>query len=124
VLAQFSLRLPGGRIAPAEARRCLRRFHDELEPELAQIVSLLVSELVSNAVTHGGDGLVFVDADVSASAVRVEVEDGGPGFTPPAGGPVPSRGNGFGLYLVDEIADRWGVETTGRGNRVWFELDL
>lgn len=123
MLAQFSLRLPGGHIAPAEARRYLRRFHDDLDPELAQIVSLLVSELVSNAVTHGGDGLVYVDADVTPSSVRVEVEDGGSGFTPPAGGPVPSRGSGYGLYLLDEMADRWGVEPTGRGSRVWFELD-
>jgi hypothetical protein len=29
----------------------------------------------------------------------------------------------MGLFLVEQISDRWGVEDAGAGaNRVWFEL--
>ena len=39
--------------------------------------------------------------------------------------PIPSEGNetgGWGLFLVDQIADRWGVERTMSGSCVWFKL--
>jgi anti-sigma regulatory factor (Ser/Thr protein kinase) len=126
VVDQFSLRLAGGRDAPAEARRYLRRFHGDLDPELFQVLSLLVSELVTNCVRHaraGSGSLILLDAELRPSAVRVEVEDGGPGFRPRAARPDPARGRGFGLYLVDELTDRWGVRATGNGARVWFEID-
>ena len=53
--------------------------------------------------------------------MRVEVTDAGPGFDP-AHRPEPSEAGGWGLRLVDAMADRWGVEVTPLV-RVWFELD-
>jgi anti-sigma regulatory factor (Ser/Thr protein kinase) len=92
---------------------------------LRQSVYLLVSELVTNAVKFGGSdesGTVRVRLSSSPSFVRVEVIDEGPGFQPgvrEGGNPL---AEGFGLSLVDELADRWGVDAE-RGARVWFEID-
>ena len=88
-------------------------------------VRLLVSELVTNAVRHAnlasGDviGLVI---EVAEQKLRVEVHDAGGGFIPSTPAPDPARPSGWGLYLVAELADRWGVDSNER-TLVWFELD-
>jgi anti-sigma regulatory factor (Ser/Thr protein kinase) len=94
-----------------------------LSADLDHTVALLTSELVSNAVRHGGthdpaERIVF-HARLSEDHVRVEVADHGPGFDPE----VRHDTAGFGLRLVDKLATRWGVERTARGCRVWFEVD-
>jgi hypothetical protein len=61
-------------------------------------------------------------ARVDAQIIRVEVTDNGSGFVPNRRGPSLS-GSGFGLFLVDKEAVRWGVDEIG-GNRVWFEVAL
>ena len=58
---------------------------------------------------------------LSHDAVRVEVVDQGSGFTAPPRDRTP-HGGGYGLYIVDRQAARWGVDRVG-GTRVWFELD-
>jgi hypothetical protein len=50
----------------------------------------------------------------------VDVTDHGDGFAAPAA-PTPGRASGWGLFMVDRLADRWGVDTEGT-TRVWFEL--
>jgi hypothetical protein len=52
----------------------------------------------------------------------VEVVDPGTHFespAPPTGG---SASGGWGLFLVDQIAERWGVCPASAGTCVWFEL--
>ena len=119
----LELTLEVRRDAPARARTALGGFNGSLS-ELRQPVRLLVSELVTNAVQHGGTGAeraVQVRLEARRDRVRVEVRDQGPGFEPPGehGDPL---ADGFGLALVDELADRWGVER-GPGANVWFEID-
>jgi anti-sigma regulatory factor (Ser/Thr protein kinase) len=77
-----------------------------------------VSELVSNALLHGrGQPLMSVEA--SNGALLVEVHDDGPA-TDLVYSPV---NNGFGVRLVDVLADSWGVRATrGEGKTIWFEL--
>jgi anti-sigma regulatory factor (Ser/Thr protein kinase) len=85
---------------------------------------LLVSELVTNSVRHvtGSPQPVELAVWIGARAIRVEVRDGGTGFEP--GKPEPRGADGgFGLFLVERMASRWGVDTQD-GTRVWFELDL
>jgi anti-sigma regulatory factor (Ser/Thr protein kinase) len=85
---------------------------------------LLVSELVTNSVRHvaGSPQPVELAVRIGAREIRVEVRDGGAGFEP--GKPEPRGADGgFGLYLVERMASRWGVDTQD-GTRVWFELDL
>jgi anti-sigma regulatory factor (Ser/Thr protein kinase) len=93
-----------------------------LTAELDHTVSLLASELVGNAVRHadqGPDQKIVFFARVSEDHVHVEVADHGVGFDPE----VRHSTAGFGLRLVDKLATRWGVEHSGKGCRVWFDVD-
>lgn len=122
-MEELSLRLPATREGPALARRALKSM-PSMEGDVLDRTLLLVSELVTNGVRHGGPGriglhVVRADDDV----VRVEVVDTGEGFVPHPGvraQPTPEPG-GWGLVLVDRLADRWGVETDHE-TMVWFEL--
>jgi signal transduction histidine kinase len=122
VVAELSVQIVGGPGAPAEAREALRRFHPELPVNLMQVVVLLASELVANAVRHAGTQLVAMRFSVLSDLVRVEVHDEGPGFIPAVPEENPGPKGGWGLRLVDELADRWGV-VDAEGGRVWFEID-
>ena len=84
-------------------------------------VRLLVSELVTNAVRHAnlatGDVIELV-VELADHKLRVEVHDPGGGFVPSAPSPDPARPSGWGLYLVAELADRWGVDSDDEHARV------
>jgi anti-sigma regulatory factor (Ser/Thr protein kinase) len=88
---------------------------------------LLTSEIVTNALRHGGlrsRDTISVAVDVSPRKVRVEVADRGPGFDPEAlVEPSPEKVGGWGLALVKQLADAWGV-IRNEPNFVWFELSL
>lgn len=106
----------------AEARS---RVCEAIEPQLGDGMSdtlkLLVSEVVTNAVRHGSHQEPLEVHATWNSVVRVEVCDHGAGFTPaPRLGAVDEPG-GFGLYLVGQLADSWGVETND-GTTVWFVI--
>lgn len=120
----LELTLGIGRDAPARARTALGGLNGSLG-DLRQPVRLLVSELVTNAVQHGGarsGTTVQVRLESFCDHVRVEVRDQGPGFETPAVEMPDPPAAGFGLALVDELTDRWGVEP-GDGALVWFEID-
>ena len=88
--------------------------------------TLLVSELVTNAVRHApraGSPEVELRLKVDGERIRVVVSDPGGGFVATPRLPTASESSGWGLYLVDRIADRWGVISKDR-NEVWFELDV
>jgi PAS domain S-box-containing protein len=95
-----------------------------LRPSALEGATLLVSELTSNAVRHGprrpGDDVVL-RIGLRDDVLRVEVTDEGGGFEPPPPTGVLVAG-GWGLVLVDRVADRWGVEG-GAPTTVWFEID-
>jgi serine/threonine-protein kinase RsbW len=109
--------------AAAEARHALAGL--ALTDGRERDVRLLVSELVTNAVRHAnlapGDVILLV-VDLEDNVLRVEVHDPGGGFVPRAPAPDPTRPSGWGLYLVEELADRWGVDSDDR-TLVWFEVD-
>ena len=88
---------------------------------------LLTSEIVTNAVRHAGlaqEDTIGVAVDVSERRVRVEVADDGPGFDPSdLPEPSPERVGGWGLTLVKQLSDRWGV-IRNEPNHVWFEVSL
>jgi len=111
--------------AAAAAREALRDGNGMLPPAIRDDVLLLVSELVTNAVRHAGAGPerpLQVQLLRGPRWVVVAVADQGPGFTWHPGPPTANESGGWGLFLVDQIADRWGVECTTSGARVWFEI--
>lgn len=84
---------------------------------------LLLSELLTNAVRHGGGARAGVSMRlaVAAACVRGEIADGGRGFeTASVAGPRDD--GGYGLMIVDGAASRWGASRTD-GHCVWFEID-
>jgi serine/threonine-protein kinase RsbW len=118
-------RLPVAPEAAAEARHALDPLSGALPDGRMRDVQLLVSELVTNAVRHAnlaaGDVIDLV-IELADHTLRVEVHDPGGGFVPSAPSPDPARPSGWGLYLVAELADRWGVHSDDE-TLVWFELD-
>jgi len=98
-------------------------FAGRVGDETLENLRLLVSELVTNAYRHGGLGAgqqIELRAWVRHGRIRVEVVDPGSGFRRPRE-PTPTEDSGWGLYLVEHIADRWGVDAGGT-TCVWFEL--
>jgi anti-sigma regulatory factor (Ser/Thr protein kinase) len=85
---------------------------------------LLVSELVANSVRHASAHDLSLLAVVAGPAVWLEVSDDGPGFDvdPAMRKGAHSDVSGWGLFLVERLADRWGVQREGDATRVWFEL--
>jgi serine/threonine-protein kinase RsbW len=111
--------------AASEARHALDRFTEHISGDHMRDVRLLVSELVTNAVRHANladSDVIGLVVEVVDESLRVEVHDPGGGFVPSAPSPDPVRPSGWGLYLVAELADRWGVDSEDR-TLVWFEFD-
>ena len=114
-------------VAVADARRYVRdRLEGFLGPRRLAEAELLTSELVTNAVRHArlkeGDP-ICLDVDVDTDMVHVAVVDGGTGFD--FGKLFEERGDhrgGWGLFLVDKVSDRWGIDATPP-HSVWFEID-
>lgn len=110
----------------ASAPRLARRFLGEVleafgRADLVDAGTLLVSELVTNAVLHG-DAPLRVSVEPAPSHVRVAVSDAGEG-RPEVVHAEPAATSGRGILLVEEVADRWGVDELPSGGKiVWFDL--
>jgi anti-sigma regulatory factor (Ser/Thr protein kinase) len=99
------------------ARRLLNGHTTSLGAQQRQEAALMVSELVTNAVVHGV-GAISLRIDVEADAVRVEVADEGSVAVAPR--PEPGAHGGWGLRIVAQLADDWGV--LEGSTKVWFRL--
>lgn len=99
----------------------------EVDAPTRNVVELLTSELVTNAVRHGSSDpheSILVAAECLDGTVHVKVcDEGGLGFVerPADGGELMEPG-GNGLVLLDTLATRWGVEP-GSPTCVWFEAE-
>jgi anti-sigma regulatory factor (Ser/Thr protein kinase) len=121
-----ALRVNGGPEAARRARKALdRELKDRVSPLEIDELRLLVTELVSNGVRHGGagpDDVIDIEVELGHDRIRIEVADTGAGFDVPVRPTVrPDGSGGYGLVLIDRLATRWGVTQQG-GTRVWFEL--
>jgi anti-sigma regulatory factor (Ser/Thr protein kinase) len=101
------------------ARRLVVRALTDLGPAADDAV-LLVSELATNAVIHAGTPF-RVAVRHREDRLRVEVADGSRVLARRQRFSATS-GTGRGLALVDDVADRWGVDEGDAGKTVWFEL--
>lgn len=125
--SRWSLALDPTSRAPSVARRALGPLAAQIGRR-AEDARLLLSELVTNAILHGGGrdaaSPVHVELTLLRGRLRVTVCDDGPGFTPEdLPGSVRGVEGGRGLEILAAVADRVGVAGP-RPFRVWFELDL
>jgi anti-sigma regulatory factor (Ser/Thr protein kinase) len=118
----FHLRLDGSTEAAGDARRALARLRGDIDPPVLETLRLLVTELIANSVKHTDAQDVDLKVLVGRNSVVTEVTDPGPGFEPIERAPDQDPASGWGLFLVDRLADRWGVKREPDGTRVWFEL--
>lgn len=118
------LDLAAGADAPSRARAALRTLQSELSRDEMTSLGLAVSELVTNSVRHSGaaaTAAISLRVVLTPEAARVEVTDPGEGFEPERHGASADERGGWGLYLVDQLAHRWWVES-GATTRVICEF--
>ena len=118
------LTLPAAPEAPSRARQSLWELHSVLDPRVFEDLRLLVSELVTNSLRHAGlstRDVIRLRVDLTDGKIRVEVYDQGPGFSLREEAPSLYQQSGWGLFLVRQMADRWGVHRNTE-TCVWFEL--
>lgn len=107
----------GADVAGRARREAARRCGELGRPDLADDAALVVSELVTNALLHGG-GCTGVTVGACPGGVRVEVRD------PTRLSPLlahPSEGSltGRGMRLVQNVAEDWGADAEAVGKVVW-----
>jgi len=87
-------------------------------------LSLVASELVTNALRHcsATDPAATMTLVLAADRVTLTVADAGDGFDPAHRPPSDDPSGGWGLHVLDAIADRWWVERDG-GTKVICEID-
>ncbi|RPK61831.1 Histidine kinase-, DNA gyrase B-, and HSP90-like ATPase [Streptomyces sp. ADI96-02] len=93
-----------------------------LDEETTEVIRLIISELVTNAVVHG-EGPVTITVLGSPGGLLIDVRDGNRD-APRTGSFGTKNERGRGLALVDALAVRSGWEPLGRGKRVWAEVAL
>jgi anti-sigma regulatory factor (Ser/Thr protein kinase) len=112
--------------ATADARRALEGLSGRLDQDVLRRSALVVTEVVSNSVKHAGltaTQRIKLTITVLPERLRIEVTDEGGGFHPVVNPPDPLRVDGRGLWIVDQLTDRWGVDLS-HSTRVWCEFDL
>jgi anti-anti-sigma factor len=131
-IERIELELARDRTAPGRARAELREaLAERLGESDRATLTLLTSELVTNAVIHpdpGAGGPISLRITAYPDRVRLEVSDAGSGFDAATLPREPRETGGHGLVVVDGLSSRWGTRQTqihgGEGFSVWFELDV
>jgi len=121
----FSIRLPCDKEISSRARTEIARRLNGSAARSTSDVELLVSELVTNGFEHGRPdehGRIELRVDPSPERLRVEVIDCGAGFAFDVRRPEPDADASFGLFLVEAMSDRWGVDVASGRTCVWFEV--
>jgi anti-sigma regulatory factor (Ser/Thr protein kinase) len=123
---ELELTLTATQKAPGAAREAVRTWLvDRYDQETADTATLLVSELVTNAVVHGTGPAPSLTVDLVANGVlHVAVRDSSrhlPQRHPEV--PAAEQTGGRGLFLIESFATAWGWEPLRSGKRVWFEIE-
>jgi anti-sigma regulatory factor (Ser/Thr protein kinase) len=124
---RLSLWFTGVARAPTSARASLSTLEPFLGGELLQSLRLLITELMTNCIRHAGvdeHTAIGLEVCLSPDRLRCVVADPGPGFErPEVIQQHADRPGGFGLVILDSIADHWGL-TRDELFRVWFDVDV
>lgn len=126
-VVQASTVLPGQRASVAVGRHWVVRnaVENDVTGMANQVLELLSSELLANAMLHGpAGGAVGLQVRHTRDTVRVSVSDGG-SEPPVVLHREPTAASGRGMAIIEAMSSRWGVEEHRDGGKtVWFELDL
>jgi anti-sigma regulatory factor (Ser/Thr protein kinase) len=125
--------LPGLPESATVARQLTRQLLGDDHP-VADTAMLLMSELVTNSVMHsrsrrpGGTVTIAVCAGPTSVLIQVR-DDGGPSepqLPAARGGAGRASGaeHGYGLLLVDALAETWGTSATIDGRVTWCRLAI
>jgi anti-sigma regulatory factor (Ser/Thr protein kinase) len=114
---------------PHSVPRARERVIELAEPFVAPAriadLRLVISEVITNAVRHGGEGDMVVAVTPKQGYLCVQVTDTGDGFAPrPRAFEPDDDDGGFGLFLVERLTRRWGLTREDSNTRVWFEFDF
>lgn len=123
-MAKIRFTLPAKPVAPSIARGTIDPLHRRLSDETYHTVQLLVTELVTNSLRHaefGAEDAIDIRIELDEGRTRVSVCDPGGGSEPKLLEQDLESTGGRGLFLVDAMADRWGIKRNHR-TCVWFEL--
>ncbi|MFC4015181.1 ATP-binding protein [Nonomuraea purpurea] len=125
----WNRRFPATEISVSEARDWARSLLSPgTPPPVLDDALLLLSEVVTNAITHSDsghtpDGQVTVQITRMGAIIQVDVTDSGSATTAPAVRvPTLDDDGGRGLWLVDLLAEEWGFHHDDTGGSVWFRL--
>ena len=121
--------LPGTPESAGAARSMTRQLLGEGHPA-AETVQLVVSELVTNAIVHSNSGApggtVTVALCPGRSGILVQVRDDGGPSEPCLCGVAAEEGagaeHGYGLLLVDALAETWGTISSPDGRITWCRI--
>lgn len=113
------LRLPPSTESVPVARRFAREQLRQSRSDVDTVV-LLVSEVVTNAVLHARSEVVLL-IQQREDVTRIEVSDASP-VPPRLHNFTAESATGRGLRLLDQLALRWGADSSGTGKVVWFEV--
>jgi anti-sigma regulatory factor (Ser/Thr protein kinase)/anti-anti-sigma regulatory factor len=92
-------------------------------PAVRDVVELVSSELVTNAVEHAHSSSQL-SLTRTQSAFRISVRDYGPPFIPRPRPIDINAPHGRGLHLVAALAQTWGTDPHPDGKTVWASLPL
>lgn len=107
-------------VVSAARRHAVDIGRDHLDDDRCEDLALAVSELVTNAIRHGGDPVTLTVLPHD-DGVRVEVTDGSPELRPGAAPEQLDTGR-RGLWLVDAVCRAWGWHPVDGGKCVWCQL--
>ena len=113
--------------APGAARRALDGFRGQLADDVIERSALVVTEVVTNSVTHAGLTVIQpidLDIELLPGCLRIAVtDDGSTRFDPVVTTPYSGQNSGWGFWMIEQLTDRWGVDFT-RSTHVWCEFDI
>lgn len=123
MIESFALTMAPQRAEVGRARRFVVDIATAVgQNNLADVVELLTSELVTNAVLHAGGETMRISVDWSPPTFRVEVFDESPA-APKKQHYGAEAATGRGLALISELATAWGTIPRSGGKSVWFEVE-
>lgn len=121
VVSDVEWRFPAtARTVPEARRRIASTLAQWKLDGLTEVIALLTSEIVTNAVLHARTD-IRIGVTREPHGVRVEVTDGSP-LPPSLRHHSDTATTGRGIRLLDALADAWSAEPDNGGKTVWFTV--